>query len=73
MARVEPRYRVIAQDSKKMQGEEVVAAAGAEYLDAQRLAYQKFDNLPDAALLPGIILGVAAMWLPQYFPKWERR
>jgi len=56
-----------------MQGEEVVAAAGAEYLDAQRLAYQKFDNLPDAALLPGIILGVAAMWLPQYFPKWERR
>jgi len=25
------------------------------------VAYQKFD-LPDAALLPGIILGVAAMW-----------
>jgi hypothetical protein len=23
----------------------------------------------EAALLPGIILGVAAMWLPQYFPK----
>jgi len=23
----------------------------------------------EAALLPGLILGVAAMWLPQYFPK----
>jgi hypothetical protein len=23
----------------------------------------------EAALLPGIVLGVAAMWLPQYFPK----
>jgi hypothetical protein len=23
----------------------------------------------EAALLPGIILGVAAMWFPQYFPK----
>jgi hypothetical protein len=23
----------------------------------------------EAALLPGICLGVAAMWLPQYFPK----
>ena len=23
----------------------------------------------EAALLPGIILGVAAMWAPQYFPK----
>jgi hypothetical protein len=23
----------------------------------------------EAALLPGIILGVAAMWLPQHFPK----
>jgi hypothetical protein len=23
----------------------------------------------EAALLPGIILGVAAVWLPQYFPK----
>jgi hypothetical protein len=23
----------------------------------------------EAALVPGIILGVAAMWLPQYFPK----
>jgi hypothetical protein len=23
----------------------------------------------EAALLPGIILGVAAMWLPQYFPR----
>jgi hypothetical protein len=29
LARVEPRYRVIAQDSKKIQCEEVVAAAGA--------------------------------------------
>ncbi len=23
----------------------------------------------EAALLPGIVLGVAAMWLPKYFPK----
>jgi hypothetical protein len=23
----------------------------------------------EAALLPGIVLGVAAMWAPQYFPK----
>jgi hypothetical protein len=23
----------------------------------------------EAALLPGLVLGVAAMWLPQYFPK----
>jgi hypothetical protein len=23
----------------------------------------------EAALLPGIVLGVAAMWLPHYFPK----
>jgi hypothetical protein len=23
----------------------------------------------EAALLPGIVLGVAAVWLPQYFPK----
>lgn len=23
----------------------------------------------EAALLPGIVLGVAAMWVPQYFPK----
>ena len=23
----------------------------------------------EAALLPGVILGVAAMWAPQYFPK----
>jgi hypothetical protein len=23
----------------------------------------------EAALLPGIVLGVAAMWLPQYFPR----
>jgi len=23
----------------------------------------------EAALLPGIVLGVAAIWLPQYFPK----
>jgi hypothetical protein len=23
----------------------------------------------EAALLPGIVLGAAAMWLPQYFPK----
>jgi hypothetical protein len=23
----------------------------------------------EAALLPGIVLGVAAMWLPQHFPK----
>jgi hypothetical protein len=23
----------------------------------------------EAALLPGVVLGVAAMWLPQYFPK----
>ena len=23
----------------------------------------------EVALLPGIVLGVAAMWLPQYFPK----
>ena len=23
----------------------------------------------EAALLPGIVLGVAAMWLPRYFPK----
>jgi hypothetical protein len=23
----------------------------------------------EAALLPGIVIGVAAMWLPQYFPK----
>jgi hypothetical protein len=23
----------------------------------------------EAALLPGFVLGVAAMWLPQYFPK----
>ena len=23
----------------------------------------------DAALLPGIVLGVAAMWLPRYYPK----
>jgi hypothetical protein len=27
----------------------------------------------EAALLPGIVLGVAAMWLPQYFPKRGRR
>jgi hypothetical protein len=23
----------------------------------------------EAALIPGLVLGVAAMWLPQYFPK----
>lgn len=23
----------------------------------------------EAALLPGLVLGVAAMWVPQYFPK----
>jgi hypothetical protein len=23
----------------------------------------------EAALLPGVVLGVAAMWLPQYFPR----
>jgi len=23
----------------------------------------------EAALLPGVVLGVAAMWVPQYFPK----
>ncbi|HEX4410863.1 MAG TPA: DUF5132 domain-containing protein [Xanthobacteraceae bacterium] len=23
----------------------------------------------EAALLPGLVLGIAAMWLPQYFPK----
>ena len=27
----------------------------------------------EAALLPGIVLGVAAMWLPRHFPQMEKR
>jgi len=27
----------------------------------------------EAALVPGIIIGVAAAWAPKYFPKWGER